>query len=450
MDSIITVSQFLLSLSILIILHEMGHFLPAKWFKTRVEKFYLFFDFAPFNSLWKIKRGDTEYGLGWLPLGGYVKISGMVDESMDTEALKEPPKPWEFRSKPAWQRLIIMIGGVTVNFILGFSIFAMMLWTYGKSYIPTSELKYGIAMDSILIRQGLQNGDVITRLGDKPFDRLDPGAFVEALVLDNVRNLTVVRNGSEQHITLPEDAAKQLTGQKVPKALLMMPRIPFVVEEVVPGKPAAQAGLQKDDRIVAFNGQPIPFFDQFAPLAQQRKGQQITLGVVRNSKDTLQVPVTLTDDGLIGVKTRLTGYFKEEREQYTFAQAIPAGVQMGVDFLNSQLKAFGQMFKGKIAVKDNLGSLISIGKMYGPVWDWERFWNLTASLSIILAFMNLLPIPALDGGYVLFLLWEVVTGKKVSDKFMERAVTAGFFLLLGLMIFAFGLDIWRHVIQRFI
>lgn len=449
MDSIITVSQFLLSLSILIVLHEMGHFLPAKWFKTRVEKFYLFFDFAPFNSLWKIKKGETEYGIGWLPLGGYVKISGMVDESMDTEALKEPPKPWEFRSKPAWQRLIIMIGGVTVNFLLGFFIFAMMLWTYGKSYIPTSELKYGIAMDSVLLRQGLQNGDVITRLGDRPFDRLEPGIFVEALVLDNVRNLTVIRDGREQQVTLPEDAAKQLTGQKIPKSLLMMPRIPFVIEELVPGKPAADAGLQKGDRIVGFNGQPIPFFDQFSPLAQQKKGQQITLGILRGT-DTLQVPVTLTEEGLIGVKTQLTGYFKEEREKYTFAQALPAGVQMGTDFLNSQLKAFGQMFKGKIAVKDNLGSLISIGKMYGPVWDWERFWNLTASLSIILAFMNLLPIPALDGGYVLFLLWEVVTGKKVSDKFMERAVTAGFFLLLGLMIFAFGLDIWRHVIQRFI
>jgi len=449
MDSIITVSQFLLSLSILIVLHEMGHFLPAKWFKTRVEKFYLFFDFAPFNSLWKIKRGDTEYGIGWLPLGGYVKISGMVDESMDTEALKEPPKPWEFRSKPAWQRLIIMLGGVTVNFILGFFLFGMMLWTYGKSYIPTSELKYGMAMDSILIRQGLQNGDVITKIGNTPFNRLDPAVFVEALVLDNERDLTVIRNGQEQQIRLPENVAEQLTSQKVPKAMLMAPRIPFVIAEVVPGKPAASAGLQKGDRIIAFNGQSIPFFDQFAPLAQQQKEKSVTLGILRGS-DTLQVPVTLTEAGLIGVKTQIEGYFKEEREKYSFLQAMPAGVQMGMDFLNSQLKAFGQMFRGKIAVKDNLGSLISIGKMYGPVWDWERFWHLTASLSIILAFMNLLPIPALDGGYVMFLLWEVVTGRKVSDTVMERAVTFGFFLLLALMVFAFGLDIWRHVIQRFL
>jgi regulator of sigma E protease len=448
MDTIINISQFLLSLSLLIVLHEMGHFLPAKWFKTRVEKFYLFFDFAPFNSLLKFKKGDTEYGLGWLPLGGYVKISGMVDESMDTEALKEPPKPWEFRSKPAWQRLIIMLGGVTVNFLLGFFIFAMMLWSFGKAYIPTEQLQYGIAFDSVLLRQGLQNGDRITHVGDKPFDRLDPAVLVEALVLDNVRSLRVVRDGQAQEITLPENAAQQLTTQKVAKALLMAPRIPFVVQETAPGKPAAEAGVMAGDRIIALNGLPIPYFDQFAPQAQHFKGKPVVLGVLRGT-DTLQFNLTLTEQGQIGVLTKIEGYFKEERQEYSLAQALPAGVRTGMDFLNSQLKAFGQMFKGKIAVKDNLGSLISIGKMYGTDWDWERFWQLTASLSIILAFMNLLPIPALDGGYVMFLLWEVVTGRKVSDKVMEKAVGFGFFLLLGLMIFAFGLDIWRHVIQKF-
>lgn len=447
MDSIITVSQFLLSLSILIVLHEMGHFLPAKWFKTRVEKFYLFFDFAPFNSLWKIKKGETEYGIGWLPLGGYVKISGMVDESMDTEALKQEPQPWEFRSKPAWQRLIIMIGGVTVNFILGFFIFAMMLWTYGKTYIPTSELKYGIAMDSTLLRVGFQNGDNILQLGDKPFARLDPGAFIEALVLNNVHQVTVLRDGREQVLELPADVAKQITGQKIPKALLMAPRFPFYVEEVMPGKPADGAKIQAGDRIIAFNGEPIPYFDQFSAKAQQHKGQPITLGILRG-QDTMSVSLTLTEAGAIGVRTKMEGLFKEEREQYSLLQALPAGVEMGMDFLNNQMKAFGQMFRGNIAVKDNLGSLISIGKMYGSEWDWERFWNLTASLSIILAFMNLLPIPALDGGYVMFLLWEVVTRRKVSDSFMEKAVTAGFFLLLGLMVFALGNDIWKHWIQK--
>jgi regulator of sigma E protease len=448
MDSIITVSQFLLSLSILIVLHEMGHFLPAKWFKTRVEKFYLFFDFPPFNSLFKIKKGETEYGIGWLPLGGYVKISGMVDESMDTAALKEPPKPWEFRSKPAWQRLIIMLGGVTVNFLLGFFIFGMMLWVYGKSYVQTSELKNGIAFDSVLINQGFRSGDLILKVGDKPFDKFEPGAFVTAMALDeNPPVVTVLRDGQEVKISPSSDVANQITGKGLPKGSLMAPRIPFVVDEVVPGKPAAAAKIQLGDRIITFNGEPIPYFDQFSAIAQKHKSQQVTLGILRGA-DTVNVPLTLTDEGTIGVRTKTDGYFKEEVEKYSFLQAMPAGVKMGVDFLDNQLKAFGQMFRGNIGVKDNLGSLISIGKLYGPTWDWERFWNMTASLSIILAFMNLLPIPALDGGYVMFLLWEVVTRRKVSDAFMEKAVTVGFFLLLGLMVFALGNDIWKHWLQR--
>lgn len=449
MDTLITITQFLLSLSLLIVLHEMGHFFPARWFKTRVEKFYLFFDFAPFNSLWKTKRGETEYGIGWLPLGGYVKISGMVDESMDTEQLKLPPQPWEFRSKPAWQRLIIMIGGVTVNFLLGFFIFAMMLWGYGKAYVPTAGLQNGLAMDSLLLRQGFRQGDLILKIGDKPFDRVEPGDLVEAIVLNDVHDITIRRNGQEQVLQMPADVAQQMTSQKVPKGMLMAPRMPFYVEETAPGKPAEKAGIQKGDRIIGFDGHPTVFYDEFAPLARQRKGQSATVTVLRNEKDTLSFTMTLTDEGQIGVLPQSEGFYTIEREKYSFAEAFPAGFSMGMDFLDNQMKAFGQMFKGKISVKDNLGSLISIGKMFGTEWDWERFWAMTAQLSLILAFMNLLPIPALDGGYVLFLLWEVVTGRKVSDKFMEKAVTVGFFLLLGLMVFALGNDIWRHWISRF-
>lgn len=441
MDTIVNVSQFLLSLSLLIILHEMGHFFPARWFKTRVEKFYLFFDWP--KSLWKIKVGDTEYGIGSLPLGGYVKIAGMVDESMDTEALKLPPQPWEFRSKPAWQRLIIMIGGVTVNFLLGFAIFAMMLWHFGKAYVPNSELKDGLAFNQILLDQGFQQGDLIVKLGNTPIDHADAGALIEGIVLNDVHQVTVIRNGQEQILQLPDDAARQLTSRKVPKTLLLSPRIPFIVEQVAVGKPADKAGVKTGDRIIAFNGQPTLFYDQFGPLAMQSKDKEARLTVLRKN-DTLNISLKLTPEGQIGVLARQTGYYQLERERYGLLEAIPGGVQMGVDFLNNQLKAFGKMFSGELAVKDNLGSLISIGKMYGTTWDWERFWSLTASLSILLAFMNLLPIPALDGGYVLFLLWEVVTGRKVSDKFMEKAVTAGFFLLIGLMIYAFGLDLWRH------
>lgn len=449
MEVFIKISQLLLSLSLLVVLHELGHFLPARWFKTKVEKFYLFFDAPPFNSLWKTQKGETEYGVGWLPLGGYVKIAGMVDESMDLEALKEPPKPWEFRSKPAWQRLIIMIGGVTVNFLLGFFIFGMSLWIWGKSYVPTNELtKHGIAYDSLLLRQGFQQGDLLLKVGDKPFDRFEPGSFVQALVLDNaVTNVTVRRNGQEQVIQLPTDIAKQITGARLPKGALMSPRIPFVVGDVAKGAPAASAGVQPEDHIIALNGQPTAFHDQFGPLARSLKGQNTTLTVVRKN-DTLQIPITLTAEGTIGVHAKIDGYFREERQQYSLVEAVPAGINMGVDFLKTQLQAFGQMFKGKIKASDNLGSFISIGNMFPGTWNWEAFWTLTASLSILLAFMNLLPVPALDGGYVFFLLWEVITGKRVSDKFMEKAVTVGFFLMIGLMIYALGLDVWRFFLRK--
>jgi len=325
----------------------------------------------------------------------------------------------------------------------------MMLWGYGKAYVPTSELKYGLAMDSLLLRQGFRQGDMILKIGDKSFDRVEPAELIEAVVLNDVHNITIRRDGQEQMLQLPADIAEQLTSQKVPKGMLMAPRVPFYIESTPAGKPAAEAGLKKGDRIIALDGRPTQFYDEFAPLAQEFKGKPTTVTVLRNEKDTLDFAITLTEDGKIGAFPQSAGtFYKIEREKYSFLEAFPARVEMGLGFLDNQMKAFGQMFKGKIAVKDNLGSLISIGKMFGTEWDWERFWAMTAQLSLILAFMNLLPIPALDGGYVMFLLWEVVTRRKVSDKFMERAVTVGFFLLLGLMVFALGNDIWKHWLQR--
>ncbi|MFN0174808.1 MAG: RIP metalloprotease RseP [Saprospiraceae bacterium] len=442
MDTLSIVCQFLLSLSILIVLHEMGHFAPAKWFKTRVEKFYLFFDAPPFNSLVSRKVGETEYGIGWLPLGGYVKISGMVDESMDKEQMKGPAQPWEFRSKPAWQRLIIMLGGVTVNFLLGFFLFAMVLWGWGRNYIPTSELREnGMAFDSLLLKNGFQQGDLILKVGDKPFDRVDPNDFRKTVMLDGARQATLQRGGQTQVVTFSDDLAKQLP--KILKTELLTARVPFIVDTAIVGKPAAGAGIQKGDRIISLNGQPVVFYDQFRPLANQFKGQSVTLGILNPQGDTVSKVLTLTEQGTIGVGAKLEGFFKKETQTFSLVQAFPAGVEMGWGFLTDQMRAFGQMFKGNLSVKDNLGSVISIGKLFDPAWDWRIFWTVTASLSIILAFMNLLPIPALDGGYVLFLIWEVVTGRKVSDTFMERAVTVGFFLLIGLMIFALGLDVWR-------
>ncbi len=447
MDTIVNIAQFLLSLSLLILLHEMGHFFPARWFKTRVEKFYLFFDVAPFHALWKTRKGETEYGIGWLPLGGYVKIAGMVDESMDTESLKQPPKPWEFRSKPAWQRLIIMIGGVSVNFLLGFAIFAGLLFFYGKSYVPNHSLRYGLAFDSVLLDMGFRQGDVLLRIGNRSVDHVDAALFVEEVVLNNAREVVVLRQGERVTFSLPEGAAERLVREKVAKSLLMTPRIPFYVAEVAPGKPAEAAGIQPGDRILAFNGQPTLFYDEFVPLARANKGKAAQIRLLRGT-DTLDVALTLTPEGLIGVRPKVEGLYDVQRQPYSLAAALPEGVRMGIDFLSNQLKAFGKMFRGELSVQENLGSIISIGKMYGTTWDWERFWTLTASLSILLAFMNLLPIPALDGGYVMFLLWEVITRRKVSDRFMEKAVTVGFFLLLGLMVYALGLDLWRHVFQR--
>ncbi len=437
MDTLSIVCQFLLSLSILIVLHEMGHFAPAKWFKTRVEKFYLFFDAPPFNSLISRKIGETEYGIGWLPLGGYVKISGMVDESMDKEQMKGPAQPWEFRSKPAWQRLIIMIGGVTVNFLLGFFLFAMVLWGWGRNYIPTSELQEnGMAFDSLLLNNGFQQGDLILKVGDKPFDRLDPNDFRKTVMLNGARQATVQRGGQTQVVTFSNDFAKKLP--KIKKSDLLLARVPFVVDTALAGNPAAIAGIQKGDRIVSVNGKPMTFFDEFKPLADQFKNQTVPLGIISAKGDTISKTVTISEHGTIGVGPKYDEFFKKETQNYTLAQAFPAGVEMGWGFLTDQMQAFGMMFKGDLSVKDNLGSVISIGKLFDPAWDWRIFWTVTASLSIILAFMNLLPIPALDGGYVLFLIWEVVTGRKVSDTFMERAVTVGFFLLIGLMIVGLG------------
>ncbi|MDX1909841.1 MAG: RIP metalloprotease RseP [Saprospiraceae bacterium] len=442
MDTLSIVLQFLLSLSILIVLHELGHFAPAKWFKTRVEKFYLFFDAPPFNSLISRKRGETEYGIGWLPLGGYVKISGMIDESMDKTQMQGPPQPWEFRAKAAWQRLIIMIGGVTVNFLLGFFLFAMVLWGWGREYIPTSELRQnGMAFDSLLLKNGFQQGDLIIKVGDQPFDRVDPNDFRKAVMLNGARQVTVMRGGEEQNIAISDEFAGKLP--KILKNDLLAPRVYFVVDSALAGKPAANAGFVKGDRVISVNGQAMQFYDEFRPLAEKFKNQNVPFGVVTAKGDTVTKNVSISEHGTIGVSTSMEGVFKKETRSYSLAQAFPAGVEMGWNFLSDQIRAFGQMFKGKLSVKDNLGSVISIGKLFDPAWDWRVFWSVTASLSIILAFMNLLPIPALDGGYVMFLIWEVITGKKVSDVFMERAITVGFFLLIGLMVLALGLDIWR-------
>jgi regulator of sigma E protease len=434
--------QLMLSLSILIVLHEMGHFFPARWFNTRVEKFYLFFD--PYFSLIKKKIGDTEYGIGWLPLGGYVKISGMVDESFDREQMKEEPKEWEFRSKPAWQRLIIMLGGVTVNFILGFLLYGLVLWQWGEEYLPNEQATYGIYADSLGLEMGLEHGDKVIRVGEITIDKFNDRTIIREIVINNASSLTVERGGKEVVLPIDPKFVGILSSHENKNAGLFSPGFPFVVAEVSEGMPAAKAGLMPEDLILALGGVEMPFYVDFYEAMKNYPSQEVGLKVLRGGKDTLELMVLPTEESKIGVLPLGPSYFFEmERQEYGLVAAIPAGFVKGVNFLNDQFKAFGQMFKGKIKASESLGGFGSIGKMFGAQWNWERFWTMTAVLSLILGFMNLLPIPALDGGHVLFLIYEMASGKKPSDKFMEVATMVGFAIVLGLVIYANGLDIIR-------
>lgn len=431
------IGQFILAFSILVVLHEMGHMLPAKWFGCRVDKFYLFFN--PWFSLWKTKRGETEYGLGWIPLGGYVKIAGMIDESMDKEQLKLPPQPYEFRSKPAWQRLIIMLGGVIVNFILALVIFAMILFVWGEERLPIKNLKYGLGTDSLATSVGLQSGDVITGVNNQPLTYMNE--LNKQMMLSEKPSLQINRQGRDTAIVLPEGFISTLTKNQLQG--FVYPRYPAIIENdkevtYVSGK------MQEGDQIIGVNGKYFNFLDEYLITKQHLKNQDITLSL-RRGTDTVEAVVKTKENSATGVGTKdgakILGV---EKKEYSFAESIPAGIKYGVARLGDYLTGIRLLFTSKEhKVKDNLGSVISIGKTFGGVWDWYRFWTMTALFSIILAFMNILPIPALDGGHALFTIYEMITGRKPSDKFMEYAQMVGMILLLGLMLYAFGLDIWR-------
>jgi regulator of sigma E protease len=433
------IGQFILAFSILVVLHEMGHFFPAKWFGCRVEKFYLFFN--PWFSLWKKQVGETEYGLGWIPLGGYVKISGMIDESMDKEQLKQPAQPWEFRSKPAWQRLIIMLGGVIVNFILALVLFAIILFTWGEERLPVQNLKYGLATDSMAHSIGLKDGDVITAINNKPLVYMN--TLPKDLMLSERGTITVNRAGRDTIIRLPEGFIRTLTKNQLQG--FVAPRIPVIVDSLSTKVQYTSGTLQKGDQLVAINNEPFLYYHEYERIKEKYKNKVVGLKVLRGGADTAQIGVRINEDGKIGFfpvgPGRILG---TEKVHYTFAEAIPAGINYGVDRLSDYITGIRLLFTSKEhKVSDNLGSVISIGKTFGGSWDWQRFWTMTALFSIILAFMNILPIPALDGGHALFTLYEMITGHKPSDKFIEYAQMVGMVLLLGLMLYAFGLDIWR-------
>ena len=431
------IGQFILAFSILVVLHEMGHMFPAKWFGCRVDKFYLFFN--PWFSIWKTKKGETEYGLGWIPLGGYVKIAGMIDESMDKEQMKLPAQPYEFRAKPAWQRLIIMLGGVIVNFILALVLFAMILFVWGEERVPVSSLKHGLSVDSLAQSAGLRNGDVITAINNKPtvyLDEIRKGVFFNETV-----NLAVTRLGRDTTITLPKGFLSNLTKRQ--QMGFIDARVPTVVGNddkvtYVSGK------LQPGDSLIGVNNTYFHFLDEYIEAKRNLKNQDITLTAVRNAKDTVKAVVKTDDLTRTSIELKADNLLVTEKKEYGFFESIPAGISYGIDRLSDYMTGIRLLFTSKEhKVSDNLGSVISIGKTFGGTWDWQRFWTMTALFSIILAFMNILPIPALDGGHALFTIYEIITGRKPSDKFMEYAQMVGMALLLGLMLYAFGLDIWR-------
>lgn len=430
-----------MSLSILVVLHELGHFIPAKLFKTKVEKFYLFFD--PWFSLFKFKKGDTEYGVGWLPLGGYVKISGMIDESMDREQMNKPPQPWEFRAKPAWQRLIIMIGGVTVNLILGFLIYTMILWHYGEEYLPAKSVKYGIATDSLAQSIGLRDGDKLLAVAGKPVENFD--AFPGEIILSEAKTIQIERDGQQMDITIPAGFVNKVIKRK---GHFVDPRMNPVLDTVLQERDGYKMGFRQGDRVVSFNGMPISYMHEFSKAVKQDTGKAFTAQLLRGA-DTVVVSGTVPSKGF-GVAALMYKQLEIAKREYTFGQAIPAGFNRAISTLVKYVQQLRLIFVSEeVKASESLGGFMTIGNLFPSVWDWQSFWTLTALLSIILAFMNILPIPALDGGHVIFLSYEMITGRKPSEKFMEYAQIVGMVILFALLLFANGLDVWRWITSKF-
>ena len=443
MDFLIKASQLLMSLSILVVLHELGHFIPAKLFKTRVEKFYLFFD--PWFSVVKKKIGDTEYGIGWLPLGGYVKISGMIDESMDKEQMEKPAESWEFRAKPAWQRLIIMLGGVTVNLFLGIFIYSMTLYTYGDKYLPNENIKDGIwCTDDLATEIGFKSGDKIISADGVLVERYSD--ILEKVITSKV--ITVQRGEEEVELSMPIDLIDKFLNNKT--KLILYPRIPTIVSRVEKGSNAEIGGLQKKDIIKAVNGISYSYFDEFKEALNThisdtidvmvgRGGKEVVLTVLVSDKGTLGfAPANLSIEQLEKIET-----YELASEKYGFFASFPAGYKKAIKKLGSYISQFKMILSPSTGAYKGMGGFGAIGSMFPATWNWEIFWNLTAFLSLMLAFMNILPIPALDGGHVVFLLYEIVVGKPAPEKVMEYAQAVGMILLLSLLVFANGNDILK-------
>lgn len=440
MAGLIMAAQLILGLAILVTLHELGHFLAARAFGIRVEKFYLFFDAWGFK-FFSFKKGDTEYGIGWLPLGGYVKISGMIDESMDKEQLKQAPQPWEFRSKPAWQRLIVMVAGVTMNVLLGIAIYSMTLLKYNKEYLPNDNVKDGIYAFDLGKELGLQDHDKIIAIDNKSFERFED--LLSSRVMFG-SELTIERNGKQISVSVPENFYHATI--KAGKGNFIGPyQANIKVYSLLKGMPADAAGLKKDDKILSINSERIFSAEKFKKIVGENKNKPLALQVLRGT-DTLVLQPVVNDSGMIGI-VPVGDFGNYDLNSYSLGNSISFGASDAMEAIFSNLKGLKQILVGKEKASDSLQGPIGIATIYGGTWDWSWFWRITGLLSMVLAFMNILPIPALDGGHVVFLLYEAGTGKKLSDKFMERAQVAGMIILLSLFVFTIGNDIWKHIIN---
>ena len=440
MEYLIQFGQLLLGISILVVLHEFGHYITARAFKTKVESFYLFFN--PGFSIWKKKIGDTEYGIGWLPLGGYVKIAGMIDESMDKEQLAKDPEPWEFRSKPAWQRLIIMLGGVIVNVIVAFVIYAMVLFTWGDTYVPVQNATNGFYCDSLAVDLGFKNGDQFIAVnGSGIAEDVTYREITKNIIFGRVNEITVKREGGDKTISIPEDFGGTVVANGVKS--LFVEQVPLVIDSLLPDKAGIAAGFLKGDSVIGVNGESIKYFTDFKTILNKNKEKSVTISLVRNNEE-LKKEVLVSKEGSIGIGNKsIATYFDIVHDEYGFVESIPGGFNETSEMITDYILQMKFLFSK--AGASQLGGFGTIAKIYGGEWIWERFWRMTAMISVMLAVMNLLPIPALDGGHVMFLTYEMITRRKPNEKLMEYAQIGGMLLLLAFMLYANGMDVFRAV-----
>ena len=436
MEILIKVLQFFMSLSLLVAIHEFGHFIMARVFKIRVEKFYIFFD--PWFSLFKWKRGDTEYGVGWLPLGGYVKIAGMIDESMDLEQMQAPVQPYEFRAKPAWQRFIVMIAGVVMNILMAMMIYTGIRYVYGESYMANEDVKWGYVFNESAERMGFRDGDKFVSVDGVAIDDINE-VRSKLLLTKEDRHVVVDRDGEQVAFTIPFEQLLEMRRNREYEDLYLL-RMPFFIDSLA-SPSAIESGLKVGDQVVALNGEKAIGAQEITELLQQHKSDTVALTVMRGGvANELNVPINA--EGKIGVMFK-GDVFQPRTRTFTFFEAIPAGVGLAFDTVAEYWQQLKLIFQPKTKMYEELGGFIAIGNIFPSEWDWLRFWTMTAFLSVILAVMNILPIPGLDGGHALFTLWEMITGRKPSDKFLEVMQYVGFAILFALLIYANGNDIYR-------